>query len=182
MNDASDDVSLVPEPDPTFDPSDIDPFVRSGDAYTSVIAAVRASHASTKAVAAVARLMNDGRSRIDYEIWQECRAHGYISSFATVRHGRLVFSDTKLIVETGETRPTPDGLPSRIWCRAPGVVLPEEKLRIRVPNRALPLVKTQQQYKLIIARAVEDLRKLTEAGTRLGEDVQAVVQWLGTLQ
>lgn len=165
----------------TFDPNDIEPFVRNVDAYTSVIAAVRASHASTKAVAAVARLMNDGRDRIDFEIWQECRAHGYISSFATVRHGRLVFSDTKLLVETGETRPTPDGLPSRVWCRAPGVVLPEEKLRIRVPNRmSPPTPRVKRPSKLVIEAAIEDLRRLAEAGVDLGENVQAVVRWLSS--
>jgi hypothetical protein len=167
----------------TFDPNDLDPFVRNTDAYTSVIAAVRASHASTKAVAAVARLMNDERDRIDYEIWQECRANGYISSFATVRHGRLVFSDTKLLVETGETRPTPDGLPSRVWCRAPGVVLPEEKLRIRVPNRmSPPKRKVKRPSKFVIDAAIEDLRLLAEAGINLSENVKAVVGWLSALQ
>lgn len=126
--------------------------------------------------------MNDGCDRIDYEIWQECRAGGYISSFATVRHGRLVFSDTKLLVETGETRPTPDGLPSRVWCRAPGVVLPEEKLRIRVPNRmSPPKLKAKRPSKLVIDAAIEDLRLLAEAGINISENVQAVVRWLSTL-
>jgi hypothetical protein len=165
----------------TFDPDDLGPFVRNTDAYTSVIAAVRASHASTKAVAAVARLMNDGRTRIDYEIWQDCRAAGYISSFATVRHGRLVFSDTKLLVETGETRPTPDGLPSRVWQRAPGVTLPEEKLRIRVPDRQAP-PKAKRPSKPIIAAAIEDLRLLSDAGVILSDNIQAVVRWLSELR
>jgi hypothetical protein len=132
-------------------------------------------------VAAVAQLMNDGRERIDYEIWQDCRANGYISSFATVRHGRLVFSDTKLLVETGETRPTPDGLPSRVWCRAPGVILPEEKLRIKVPER-MPPPKVKRPSKEIISAALEDLRLLSEAGVDLSENIQAVIGWLSTLR
>jgi len=113
----------------------MEPFVRSTDPYTSVGAAIRAAAASAKAVAAVARAMNDGQARIDHEIWLDCRTAGYIASIDTVRHGRLVLSETGLIVETGETRTTPNGMPSRVWQRAADAVLPDDEDRLGVEAR-----------------------------------------------
>jgi hypothetical protein len=149
---------------------------RKDDPYTSVQAAMHASRASGKAVSAVAKLMNDGEGRIDYEIWQDCREAGYISSFTTVRHGRLALSSAGLLVETGETRQTPDGLPSRVWIRLEGVVLPE---KVQRPKGAKARVR--RPPKEVIAIAVQDLRALYKKGVPLSESIQTVARWLTTL-
>ena len=91
------------------------PFVRPTDPATSVLAAGKAARASSRAVAAVRAVMSDGRARIDEEIWRECRAAGYVSSFDTIRHGRVALSRSGILVETGETRETGTGSPSREW-------------------------------------------------------------------
>src|SRR5277367_1707744 len=93
----------------------LDRLVRETDPATSIEAAIKASKASRKAVAAVRSAMNDGTARIDEEIWQACRKAGYISSYATVRHGRLALSECGELVDTGATRKTSDGSPSREW-------------------------------------------------------------------
>jgi hypothetical protein len=93
----------------------IERLFRAEDPSTSLAAAIKASKASRKAVAAVQSVMCDGKARIDEEIWQACRSAGYISSYATVRHGRLALSEGGELVETGATRKTSDGSPSREW-------------------------------------------------------------------
>jgi len=90
-------------------------LARGDDAETSLLAAIKASKASRKAVEAVGRAMEDGAGRIDEEIWLTCRAMGYVSSYDTVRHGRLALSEAGILVETGETRLTRDNTPSRVW-------------------------------------------------------------------
>lgn len=96
----------------------LDRLVRKTDPSTSIEAAIKASKASRKAVAAVRSAMSDGGARIDEEIWKMCRAAGYISSYATVRHGRLALSEAGELVDTGVTRKTSDGSPSREWRRS----------------------------------------------------------------
>jgi hypothetical protein len=92
-------------------------LVRNTDPDTSLAAAIRASKASRKAVAAVRIAMADGVARIDEEIWRACRASGYISSYDTVRHGRLALSEAGELAETGATRDRSDGSPSREWVK-----------------------------------------------------------------
>jgi hypothetical protein len=96
----------------------IDRLVRARDPATSLAAAIKASKASRKAVQAVSDVMADGVARIDEEIWRACRASGYVSSYDTVRHARLALSESGAIAETGITRETSDGAPSREWKRA----------------------------------------------------------------
>lgn len=62
--------------------------------------------------------MQDGQPRIDQEIWQGCRSAGYLSSLSAVQHARLALSEAGILVETGRTRPTTDGTPSREWVLA----------------------------------------------------------------
>ena len=88
---------------------------RATDPDTSLAAAIKASKASRKAVAAVRGVMSDGVARIDEEIWHACRASGYISSYDTVRHGRLALSEGGELAETGVTRNTSDGVSAREW-------------------------------------------------------------------
>lgn len=90
-------------------------LARSGDPRTSVEAARHASKASLKAVVAVERCMADGKPRIDEEIWGACRHRGYVSSLATIQHGRLALSEAGVLRETGRTRPTSYGSQSREW-------------------------------------------------------------------
>jgi hypothetical protein len=59
--------------------------------------------------------MYDGVGRIDEEIWHACRERGYISSFSTVRHGRLTLSEVGLLIDTGQVRLTSDKAPSSVW-------------------------------------------------------------------
>jgi hypothetical protein len=94
-------------------------LVRTTDPETSLLAAIKASKASRKAVAAVREVMTDGVPRIDEEIWQACRAAGFISSLATVQHGRLALSEAGVLTGTGVTRETSNGSPSREWKAAP---------------------------------------------------------------
>jgi hypothetical protein len=152
------------------------PFVRNGDPYTSVAAAMRAAAASPKAVAAVARLMNDGQPRIDHEIWSDCRP-AYIASIDTVRHGRLALSETGLIVETGETRITPNGMRSRVWQRAIDVTLPDDEDRLSVEARR-SAKKTKRPSKAVLAAAVADLQALERAGVILSPAIQELLRWL----
>jgi hypothetical protein len=153
------------------------PFVRATDPYTSVGAALRAAAASAKAVAAVARLMNDGQARIDHEIWLDCRAAGYVASIDTVRHGRLALSETGLIVETGETRITPNGMPARVWQRGVDVLLPDDEDRLSVEARG-SAKKTKRPSKAVLDAAVEDLQALARAGVVLTPAIQELMRWL----
>ncbi|MFH1689727.1 MAG: hypothetical protein ABIE42_05750 [Candidatus Eisenbacteria bacterium] len=98
-------------------------LVRSTDPYTSVWAAQKALKASAKAVLAVASAMSDGEEYTDEELWRACRQAGYIASLDTVQHGRLALSRGGGLVETGETRLTTDGMPSRVWRKADGLDL-----------------------------------------------------------
>lgn len=91
---------------------------RSSDPDTALLAAIKAAKASPAAVKAVRAVMVDGAPRIDEEIWRACRRNDYISSFATVRHGRLALSEAGVLRETGERRNTSDGMPSRVWIAA----------------------------------------------------------------
>ena len=153
------------------------PFVRATDPYTSVGSAIRAAAASAKAVAAVARLMNDGQARIDHEIWLDCRVAGYVASVDTVRHGRLALSGPGLIVETGETRTTPNGMPARVWQRAEGVALPDDEDRLSVEARG-SVKKTKRPSKAVLDAAVEDLQALARAGIALSTAIQELMRWL----
>lgn len=90
-------------------------LVRSGEAETSLLAAIKAAKASRRAVEAVSDVMADGTSRMDEEIWVACRSSGYICSLSTIQHGRLALSESRVLVPTGETRVTRDGMPSRVW-------------------------------------------------------------------
>ena len=63
--------------------------------------------------------MSDGTPRIDQEIWQACRDIGYIASLDAVQHGRLALSEVGILMETGVTRDTTDGCPSREWVANP---------------------------------------------------------------
>lgn len=87
---------------------------RTGDPRTSVEAARRTAKASLTALQAVERVMADGLPRIDEEIWRQCRATGYVSSLATVQHGRLALSEAGILKDVG-TRNTSYGSPSRTW-------------------------------------------------------------------
>src|SRR3990167_40948 len=91
---------------------------RKSDPRTSVEAARRAAKASLIALQTVEGLMIDNVRRTDQEIWRDCRARGYITSLDTIQHGRLALSEAGLLVETGETRLTEDGMPSRVWVLA----------------------------------------------------------------
>lgn len=88
---------------------------RESDPETSVMAAIKASKASTKAVNAIARLMSDGVKRIDEEIWLDCKQAGYFASLATIQHGRLALSEAGLLEYTGETSKTINMGSSREW-------------------------------------------------------------------
>ena len=156
----------------------MEPFVRATDPYTSVGAAIRAAAASAKAVAAVARLMNDGQARIDHEIWIDCRARGYVTSIDTVRHGRLALSETGLIIETGETRTTPNGMPARVWQRAVDVALPDDEGRLAIEARGAVVKKTKRPSKAIREAALKDLQALAQAGIGLSSAIQDVMRWL----
>ncbi len=59
--------------------------------------------------------MSDGKGRIDEEIWQRCRAQGYISSLATVQHGRLALSEAGVLIDTDTERNTSNNSPSIVW-------------------------------------------------------------------
>lgn len=88
---------------------------RKSDPRTSVEAARLAAKASLKAMQAVESVMQDGKARIDEEIWQACRQAGYISSFDTIRHGRLALSEAGVLTGTSGTRATANGAQSREW-------------------------------------------------------------------
>ena len=90
-------------------------FARKTDPRTSVEAARKATKASIVAIRAVEKAMLDGKGRIDEEIWQRCRAQGYISSLATVQHGRLALSEAGVLIDTDTTRNTSNNSPSIIW-------------------------------------------------------------------
>lgn len=88
---------------------------RATDPRTSVEAARVAAKASIEAMRAVECIMRDCRPRIDEEIWVDCRSAGYLKAPETIRHGRLALSESGILRETGVTRKTPRGLPSREW-------------------------------------------------------------------
>lgn len=89
-------------------------LVRSTDPDTSLAAAIRVAKSSRKAEA-VAAVMSDGVVRIDEEIWQACRKRGFISTLATVQHGRLALSRAGFLHDTGVRVTTSNGSPSRGW-------------------------------------------------------------------
>jgi hypothetical protein len=93
-------------------------LARKDDSKPSLEAARRAARATRKAVSAVAQVMDDGVARIDEEIWHACRAAEYLSSLDAVRHARLALSRAGRLIDTGETRPTKDGVSSRVWVKA----------------------------------------------------------------
>jgi hypothetical protein len=88
---------------------------RTGGPETSLEAARLAAKASKKAMQQVRRVMADGLPRIDEELWQACRDSGYVTSLATVQHGRLALSEAGILEDTGKTRTTSNGCKSRIW-------------------------------------------------------------------
>lgn len=96
--------------------------VRSKDPYTSLLAAQKAAKASAVAVAEVARVMMDGKLRIDEEICARCKVTGYDRSLSTIQHARLVLSDNGMLLWTGVCRKTAHRCSSRewVWDGAPG--------------------------------------------------------------
>ncbi len=96
---------------------------RRRDPKTSLAAARKASKASKVAVGWVAIVMSDEVPRIDGEIWEACRAAGYLSSLSTIQHGRLALSEAGLLKETGVTRRTKDGAQSREWVAKPNILM-----------------------------------------------------------
>ena len=122
--------------------------------------------------------MNDGQARIDHEIWIDCRARGYVTSIDTVRHGRLALSETGLIIETGETRTTPNGMPARVWQRAVDVALPDDEGRLAIEARGAVVKKTKRPSKAIREAALKDLQALAQAGIGLSSAIQDVMRWL----
>ena len=92
-------------------------FARTDDPDTSWAAAAKAARASGKAVAAVLALMHDGVARTDQEIRAACRPE-YVVSLSTIQHGRLALSESDILLDTGERRPTEDGMLSRVWVKA----------------------------------------------------------------
>lgn len=96
--------------------------VRSKDPYTSLLAAQKAAKASAVAMSEVAKVMVDGKPRIDHEIWRDCQRNGYKGSPDTVRHGRLAFSEQGLLLWTGVCRKTPYKTQARewVWDGSPG--------------------------------------------------------------
>lgn len=103
-------------------------LVRKTDPRTSVEAARRAAKASLRAMQAVEKLMKDGVDRIDEEIWQGCRAQGYLSSLSTVQHGRLALSESGVLIDSGTERNTSDNCPAIVWTLNPcGANSPAQK-------------------------------------------------------
>lgn len=109
-------------PVPAAVPPPVNRFVRPADPETSLESARRAAKASPQATAAVRQVMRDGIPRIDEEIRLACQRPGidYTASLATIQHGRLALSSAGFLVETGETRRTTNGMPSRVWVWADG--------------------------------------------------------------
>jgi hypothetical protein len=130
-------------------------LVRRDDPETSYEAALKATRAAPQAAAAVRYLMTDGVERIDEEIWKGCREMGYISSFDTVRHGRLALSKSGFLRSAGKKRLTSNNSNSLVWAmnnsvfdqpalsNRPGVQKTKELSRIvSLPRRKLNIEKS----------------------------------------
>ncbi len=141
-------------------------FVRPTDPETSLAAARRAAKASPLAVAAVRQVMADRRPRIDEEIRLACHSMGYVSSLATIQHGRLALSSAGFLRETGETRSTTNGMQSRVWVwvDAPAVMDPAAQTGQELA-RAVHVAK-EAEY-LHRQRAVKELRACQQMSSEL---------------
>jgi len=90
-------------------------LARNKDPFTSLLAAQKAAKASTKAIAEVAKVMMDGRARIDEEMWRDCEKNGYDRSQDTIEHARLALSEVGLLLWTGHCRKTQYRTQAREW-------------------------------------------------------------------
>jgi len=93
---------------------DMHRLVRGSDPYTSLIAAQKATRTSCKAIENVARLMLDGKRRIDEDICRDCCGLGFRRTLSTIQHARLALSEAGYLVEVG-ARETSNGCKSREW-------------------------------------------------------------------
>lgn len=109
--------TYYPHNRPEVEPLPVKRLRRTGDMQTSVDAAAKASRASKRAIEAVRDVMSDGEARIDEEIWHACRANGYVSSFDTVRHGRLALSEGGELIATAVCKTTKHGAAATAWVR-----------------------------------------------------------------
>jgi len=105
-------------PEGSMQPVPAHHLARTTDPETSLQAAIKAAKASAKAVEAVRQVMSDGIGRIDEEIWRACREAGYLSSSATVRHGRVALVRAGVLEDSGARRTTPDNANSVVWRQA----------------------------------------------------------------
>ena len=85
---------------------------RKGDPATSLIAAASAMGEGLRSATIVLGVMQDGRARIDEEIANEAASKSGLSR-TRFRHGRLVLLEAGMLLETGVTRHTSRGRPSR---------------------------------------------------------------------
>jgi hypothetical protein len=163
-------------------------LARAGDPETSLIAAIKASKASYKAVLAVKRVMVDGVERMDEELWRACREQGYISSFDTVRHGRLSLSETGLLAWTGETRITTNGSPSNVWRWSADhelagtfddvVANPEWRQRLSAAQAGRGKQLTPKQAEAWVKALRVFVRSAREKGLNADEEVIQLGKWL----
>jgi hypothetical protein len=111
-------------------------LVRSGDPYTSLMTAKKATKASHEAILQVALLMSDGVARIDEEMREELEKRGYKRSDSTIEHARLSLEMADLVTLTGNTRDTQHRAQSREWIATAKLVVVADALMAEEVSKA----------------------------------------------